>query len=342
MIMTAGSPIDPAQGTEDSTSSMPFPSVVQIEPTSRCNLKCLGCAHRHRTGNLGDVPFERVKALLDELRGRTTEIIFSGIGEPLLNPQLVALLAYAKRSPGFRTTIASNFMLMKREAVEALYPLVDKVICSLDAADKQTFEAVRPGARFDTVRENLERFLDYDARSGWKKYVSISTLIVDRNAGAIYEIYRLVKDWRISRFHVALCFTADEYEHKPETISRFIRDTERIKSEAPPFLFTTIGGKYCESLSASCQPDASCTIPWRYAFVSSRLYVVPCCVPLQSSRCTSHEVEHSVGNLEQSTFTEVWNGAKYHSFREQLAAKQHPPLCKPCYTFWTPRCPSAS
>ena len=125
--MTTGSPTDPANGTGISTSAVPLPPVVQIEPTSRCNLRCLGCAHRYRTGNLADIPFERVKALLDELRGHTAEIIFSGIGEPLLNPHLVELLAYAKRSPGFHTTIASNFMLMHGKAVEELYPFVRQV-----------------------------------------------------------------------------------------------------------------------------------------------------------------------------------------------------------------------
>ncbi len=336
--MTTGSSTHSDTRTATAPSSVPLPPVVQIEPTSRCNLKCVGCAHRHRTGRLTDIPFERVKALLDELRGRTTEIIFSGIGEPLLNRQLAGLLAYAKRSPSFHTTIASNFMLMDGRALEELYPLVDKVICSLDAADPETFEAVRPGAKFHTVRENLERFLDDDARNGWKKYVSISTLVVDRNAGEIYKIYQLIKDWHISRFHVALCYTADEYEHKPETIRRFIRDTGRIRSEGPSFSFTSLGGKYCAPLDASCRPDASCTVPWRYAYVSSRLYVLPCCLALQSSDATTHETDYSMGHLEQSTFSEIWNGPKYHSFRERLAAKQFPPVCQPCYQFWDPCC----
>jgi MoaA/NifB/PqqE/SkfB family radical SAM enzyme len=339
--MIARPPADPGKEMGISTAALPLPPVVQIEPTSRCNLKCLGCAHRHRTGNPADIPFERVKALLDELRGHTTEIIFSGIGEPLLNPQLVGLLAYAKRSPGFHTTIASNFMLMKPQAVEELYPLVDKVICSLDAADPETFEAVRPGARFDTVRENLEGFLDCDARSGRKKYVSISTLIVDRNAGEMYKIYQLIKDWGISRFHVALCYTADEYEHQPETISRFVRDAQRIRSQRPPFLFTAIGGKYCASLDESCPADEACSIPWRYAYVSSGLYVLPCCLALQSSKSTAHEADYAVGNLEHGTFAEIWNGANYRSFREQLAARRFPPLCRPCYAVWNPGCQGA-
>lgn len=155
--MTTGSSADSVEGTATPTAALPLPPAVQIEPTSRGNLRCPGCAHRHRTGNLADIPLQRAKALLDELRGRTAEIIFSGIGEPLLNPRLVELPAYAKRSPAFHTTIVSNFMLMNRQAVEELYPVVDKMICSLDATDKETFEAVRPGARFDTVRGNLER-----------------------------------------------------------------------------------------------------------------------------------------------------------------------------------------
>jgi MoaA/NifB/PqqE/SkfB family radical SAM enzyme len=332
--MTAVGPNDSGKGRGTSTSAVPLPAVVQIEPTSRCNLRCLGCAHQHRKGNLTDIPFERAIALLDELRGHTTEIILSGIGEPLLNPQLAELLAYAKRSPAFHTTIASNFTLMNRKALEALFPVVDKVICSLDAADEKTFEAVRPGAKFDVVRENLQRFLDCDARSGRKKYISISTLVVDRNAGEIYKIYQMIKDWHISRFHVALCYTADEYEHKPETISQFIRDTQRIRSEGPPFLFTALGGKYCASQDPSCQSDESCTIPWRYTYVSSRLHVLPCCLALQSPDLTAYETDCSMGSLEQSTLTEIWNGAEYNSFRQQLAAGQLPALCQPCYTFW--------
>ena len=69
-----------------------FPVRLQIEPTSRCNLRCPCCSHSREAGDGHDLSAEDFRRILDCLPWAPTRVILSGIGEPLMNPQFFALV----------------------------------------------------------------------------------------------------------------------------------------------------------------------------------------------------------------------------------------------------------
>src|SRR5829696_1185166 len=135
----------------------PLPATLQVEVTSACNLRCAMCLVSYRppvnklAGAMPLAMFERLLADLPDLR----QVTLQGLGEPLLAPDLLAMIRHAK-ARGVRVGFNTNATLLtQRKARSLIDSGVDWLHVSLDGADAQTFESIRSGASFETVCANL-------------------------------------------------------------------------------------------------------------------------------------------------------------------------------------------
>ena len=96
--------------------SLVFPPVFMIEPTNTCNGLCPLCpiGARIDTRRKGHLRYDDFVVLVDEIKDFARMIIMNFAGEPLLNPQIGKLAAYAE-SNGIRTVIGTNGTLEKSE-----------------------------------------------------------------------------------------------------------------------------------------------------------------------------------------------------------------------------------
>lgn len=65
------------------------------------------------------------------------------------------------------------------------------------------------------------------------------------------------------------------------------------------------------------QSDSSCNVPWKNAAIAPTGIVVPC-------------MDYLCGNLEESTFTEIWNGKRFRKFRRCIYNQKRFPICHRC------------
>lgn len=92
-----------------------FPAHPVIELTESCNLSCIHCHASDRLTKDPELTTDEVFTLLEGL-SRISEfrmVAFTG-GEPLLRPDIIEILLYAKKL-GFSTTLASNGTLITPE-----------------------------------------------------------------------------------------------------------------------------------------------------------------------------------------------------------------------------------
>src|SRR5437868_2335553 len=77
----------------------PLPRSLYIEPTNRCNSLCTTCP---RTFFPMEAPaqmsFERFKAIVDQFPV-LERVVLHGLGEPMLNQELAAMIRYLKDRP---------------------------------------------------------------------------------------------------------------------------------------------------------------------------------------------------------------------------------------------------
>jgi hypothetical protein len=183
-----------------SGGSLPRPVVVDLDPTTACDLACPECIsqdvlHTKRFSN------ERLKSLAEEcvalgVRG----VVLIGGGEPLLHTgtrNAVATLADGGVSVG----LVTNGTLLARYD-DLFADTLSWLRISLDAGTRETYERVRParGGRddvFDLVMTNLERAATtYRGRVG-ASYVLFSSRTADEgcssNIGEVLEAASAVK-----------------------------------------------------------------------------------------------------------------------------------------------------
>jgi MoaA/NifB/PqqE/SkfB family radical SAM enzyme len=149
-----------------------LPRFVQIEPVGQCNLACRMCPVAYRGdgnghGTAGKAPafmsFEAFKCVLDQFPD-ITELHLQGLGEPLLHPQFFDMVRHAA-ARGIEVSTNSNMTAMsERRAEECVNSGLKRMHVSLDAAQREAYEYIRSGARYDRVLRNLRWVLESKRR----------------------------------------------------------------------------------------------------------------------------------------------------------------------------------
>jgi len=128
---------------------------IYVEPTTRCNFKCKFCV-RQASGSgieIGDLTLEAFKALLPATPDLEA-MVFSGIGEPLLHPQIDQLVYLAKQHlpnnawVGIQT---NGSLLIEPLAEKLINAGLDRICVSMDTEKPETFQDIRPGGKLEDI-----------------------------------------------------------------------------------------------------------------------------------------------------------------------------------------------
>lgn len=125
----------------------PVRDIHQIELTTRCNLKCKYCPHHPKLPReMVDMEwqtFERTLSVVSFFcaQGTQTELSLTGIGESLLHPRFVEMVAESRAviGPHRPLTVTTNGLLLTEEMCAALAPFRPQVFVSLHRPEKAAF-----------------------------------------------------------------------------------------------------------------------------------------------------------------------------------------------------------
>lgn len=149
MIAPIGLPV--SFGPEAKKPFAPYPrplrDIHQIELTTRCNLKCHYCPHypnlpREKTDMEWRTFEEALKFVAFFVRqGTQTELSLTGIGESLLHPRFVEMVAESRAVLGTHRplTLTTNGLLLDDAMCAALAPFRPQVFVSLHRPEKAAF-----------------------------------------------------------------------------------------------------------------------------------------------------------------------------------------------------------
>lgn len=140
-----------------------FPIHLDLEASSRCNLRCTFCDKLPLLSpdRLGDMNFNLFSRIIGEGRENSlASLKLSYRGEPLLNPRLADMVDLAKRSGVLDVYFNTNAMLLTEAKSRALIEAgLDRISVSVEGTDPDAFERQRVGARFDTIMRRLDALL---------------------------------------------------------------------------------------------------------------------------------------------------------------------------------------
>jgi radical SAM protein with 4Fe4S-binding SPASM domain len=308
---------------------LPFVSVsphsIQIECTTRCNLKCTFCELSYWTEKPADLKLDNIQKMVEHLP-KLKRIDLTGIGESLMNRDFFTIVKFLK-SRGMYVTLNDNFTLMTEKAAQRIVELgIDQIFLSLDGATKETYEQIRVGANFDKVISNARRLLQTKREMGKKQpEMKINTVVCAINYHELPAIVELAHDIGIGMVQFVNAITFESTENiattgvQPEVQAIFQKTLERAHQ-----LGVLVKIELFDKL-----PVQQCDFPWKRNFVTYDGYVHPCCYTTQTGDRRAQN-RRSFGNLSESSFEEIWNSDVYSTFRRKMQKGVLPHACEHC------------
>lgn len=145
--------------------SSQFPTVLCIEPTSICNLRCTMCFQSDENFSKnkemqGNMSLEMFKKIIDEGKNYgLSSIVLASRGEPMLNKNIFEMIRYAKENGVIDIKMNTNATLMNEKKCRKLLESgLDNLVFSVDSPNKEEFERIRRGANFDKIINNIKTF----------------------------------------------------------------------------------------------------------------------------------------------------------------------------------------
>lgn len=323
----------------------PLPAQLQVEVTAACNLRCRMCLVRYRppvNRVTGSMPMSTFEALLAE-NPNVTDVTLQGLGEPLLAPDLLAMVhACSERdiAVGFNT----NATLLNRRKADALVAAgLDWLCISLDGATRSTYESIRDGATFDKVVRNIGGMVEAKRRAGADRPdLKIVFVAMRRNVHELPDLVRLAAQLGVMRVSVqslSHSFEDTAGEAGYEEISAFTSGEALWMAGADRVTADVVFAEACavadalgvdlhlphlEEREDRRRPgEPGCDWPWRATYVNHDGGVQPCCMVMGAERAT-------LGHVLDDGFRNVWWGEASRSFRTALHTDEPPSVCRGC------------
>jgi radical SAM protein with 4Fe4S-binding SPASM domain len=143
-----------------------FPPCLQIEPASICNYRCLFCYQideeftKKINGMMGMMSLDTFKQIIDQAEGRCEAVSLASRGEPLVCPDIEAMLRYAGKK-FLALKLNTNAWFLDEKLCHAILESdVNTVVFSADAASEPSYSRLRVNGKLERVYENIKRFRD--------------------------------------------------------------------------------------------------------------------------------------------------------------------------------------
>lgn len=333
-------------------------SMVYLELTTRCNLRCVYCPVSQPTYRGSDLPIEpvRLDTFLRELHERRVEIVvMNGHGESTIVKDWEAL-AMRFADAGFRLHITTN--LAKRLTFAEIDALsrFELILLSLDTVDGELLAELRRGARLEVILDNLRAIRELASQRRRTPELAVSCVVSDQSASHLGDLVDVLLDRGIRTFRfgdlveyppIEGTVTARHVTHLlPDVLVAACADfraaLERIAQRGgvahvdPPLTAILLeqrgesvrgdvrdavaGAKTVHHDGAAGEQTRDCLDPWRTAFVQATGEVRPCCF-----------FEETIGGLAVDSLVDILEGDDFRELRRNLLDGELPRSCAECH-----------
>jgi MoaA/NifB/PqqE/SkfB family radical SAM enzyme len=330
-----------------------LPRQVYIETTNRCNSRCQTCIRTFRTLEpVRDLSLDEFVAIVDQFPVLEW-VALHGIGEPLLVKALPEMIRHVKeRHPAATVLFNTNAILLDDARQRSLIRAgLDEARISLDAASAPTYAAIRGVDAFDQVVDNVRRFAHLLDGAG-RPSLSIWFTTMRENLAELPAVVDLAAQAGVREVHVQrLVLIHEGLAQAEQSVYRRLGEQEQASlAEAtrrarahgvrlgasgrisPQESLSGDGSTGLPAADTRERPWAACYRMWTSTYITANGNVLPCCI---SPFSTTHYRQLILGNVFETPFAEIWNGAGYVERRAALYTASPLDPCAQCGTNWS-------
>jgi MoaA/NifB/PqqE/SkfB family radical SAM enzyme len=351
MDLTATRP-DPQRYFEgvETASELPErqPVCLYLETTNRCNLLCTTCPRTYaELEPPADMSWQLFTSIVDQIP-LLSRAVLHGVGEPMLVKNLPRMVRYLKDRGTYVLFNTNGTVLNDKNGRALIAAGLDELRVSFDAANAETYKAVRGKNFFHRILKNVRGFRELQEREGHDKpRVSAWLTGLRQTVEELPDFVRLAAETGIREVHLQrLVFFEDDavgmarpdqalYERLTADEAGHIERATAL-AQSLGIVFSASGGASEPGVSLKRQSNGSpwslCRRPWTVMYFTANGRALPCCIAPFSQRGYEN---YTLGDATQQTLREIWTGAAYRDFRRRLKSDKPPAACANCGLRWS-------
>lgn len=322
------------------------PTTLELNPTTKCNLKCLSCWLREFKAETEELSDEKLLNIINEAsKLGVKEIRIPGSGEPLMRKNLTEVMKKIKEH-SMNGLLITNGTLFTKQSIQELVEIGwDCVTFSIDSADEKTHDYLR-GVKgsFHKVIESLKEFKRIkNELKKEKPLIRFNTVLSNKNYDHIPEIFELGYKYRCRDIQIQPMTIWGEEGQKLKLNDQQIREAKQelrkaqkkskeynINSNISNLLDseyvknTNSMDKVIKNIPKNNNPFLSipCFEPWYNMIILPNGTVSPCSI-------SGNKINE---NIKEKSLKEIWYGKEFNIIRENLSKKKLFDYCKQCCT----------
>jgi radical SAM protein with 4Fe4S-binding SPASM domain len=273
-----------------------------------------------------DMPFALFEHVLDEIPSLQS-VKLQGIGEPLLHPDLYQMIGHARQRGLYVWTYTHGMLLgQKRHIAKLLESDLNLLRISVDGGNAETYEAIRAGARWELLLENIAAVVEARNAAHSRLQIELWMVALRSNVAMAQELVRTGA--RLGVDAVRVQTVANTYDYNGDVMANLgpllPADDFRLHLRAAA-AEADRGGLTFEAASGKTHSRTNlCPWPTSRTFISAEGLVVPCGT-IADPRVINF------GSIARRPFTEIWHSPEYAEFRARHHDYDIPAACTRCY-----------
>ncbi|MBU1627214.1 radical SAM protein, partial [bacterium] len=204
----------PARIDHFSSDEILPPWSMDMEVTSRCNLRCFMCPKKlglepnPSDTDMSSETFKKVEKAFPELN----RMNLNGFGESFLHPDFIDMIEVIGKYDIF-ANITTNGLVIKKEKMKDLVRSgISNVSFSIDSIDPETYKLIRGVNKVDKVLDNLKLLLKTKEELGTRlPYVGMSFVAMSVNIEQLPDIVEFARKHCLNT--ISIC-PFDDYQDR--------------------------------------------------------------------------------------------------------------------------------
>ena len=278
-----------------------FPNRVTVELTNDCNVSCTFCNRQKIKMAIGYMDEKLYYKIIDEMAEHLPiKLVPFFRGEPLMHPQIIEFIKYAKKKGIGPIQMASNALLLDEKMQDELIETgIDYISFSLDTIDPQIYKCSRLLGDLNISSKNVES-MGLKCKERKKKGLSAPTIQVSTINIAEYipSQKEFIEKWLP---YVDVVRVYEQHDEKGQLVDPQIRAKLDLFDERKPCrkVFTDMIIYWNGSL-------ALCNYDW--------------------------DEHKNIGNANVMSLQEAWDSREYESVRQMHLCNQFDEgICAECH-----------
>ncbi|MBU2441966.1 MAG: radical SAM protein, partial [Nanoarchaeota archaeon] len=273
-----------------------LPITVEIDPTNKCNLNCPNCTG-NRTFPDAELSYTDMKTIIDKISCFIKGIVFTGGGEPLINPHTQKAIRYAHKKQ-ISIGLITNGSLVHTVNLKQLVSSCEWIRISINKENTKK------------IFENISKLVKTRNQHATKCDIGVAHLTSGEGKKELEKLAKEAKSLGVDYIQFR------PYHHVNNNIIERIEEVKNLETENFKVIYPK--GKYEKK-----------NFKYKQAFADEFRFVVNATGDIYPDCFTRGLPGFSYGNLLEQPFEEIWNSKRRRKILEcKLQQKNCPEQCK--------------